>query len=229
MDGEIFEEINFDPGVEELVQEVKLSSSERIPEKVRDMLSEAKSVARPKAMWTQKVIEDRGEDWIRVEAVTLKSRVLKVNLEETVKIFPYAATCGKELEDWASKYEDLMEDKYWANAIEELALRSARRRLDSSFESRLPFEKTATMSPGRIEDWPIEEQKKLFKILDKPEKKIGVSLTSSCLMIPSKSVSGVRFPTEVDFDSCRLCPRDNCHQRKAAYDESLYEERYQKN
>ncbi len=228
MDGEILDEIGFDPDLDELAQKVKLPSSERIPEMVRDMLNEAKSVARPKALWLEKMIEEEGEDWVRIGNVTFKSRVLKVNLKGAAKIFPYAATCGKELEDWASEYENSMV-KYWINAIEELALKAAREKLNSSFESRLPFEKTATMSPGRIEDWPIEEQKKLFEILDKAEKKIGVSLTPEYLMTPSKSISGIRFPTKVDFESCRLCPRGNCDQRKAAYDETLYEERYKRN
>lgn len=227
MDGEILDEINFDSDLEELAQKVKLPSGERIPEKIRDMLNEAKSVARPKALWSERIIEIGGKDLVRIGDVTLNSRVLKVNLEGMTKIFPYAATCGKELENWTSKYEDSMV-RYWINAMKELALKAATKRLNSSFQSRLPFEKMATMSPGRVEDWPIEEQTKLFEILDEPKKKIGVSLTPEHLMIPPKSVSGIRFPTKVNFESCQLCPRDNCDQRKEAYDEALYEERYQK-
>jgi hypothetical protein len=39
-------------------------------------------------------------------------------------------------------------------------------------------------------------------------------------MLPRKSVSGIFFPAESTFFSCRLCPRDRCDNRKARYDEA---------
>ncbi|MBI3818721.1 MAG: hypothetical protein HY286_08535 [Planctomycetes bacterium] len=39
-------------------------------------------------------------------------------------------------------------------------------------------------------DWPLEEQRDIFAILN-PEKNIGVSLNEACLMMPEKSVSGL--------------------------------------
>jgi len=39
-------------------------------------------------------------------------------------------------------------------------------------------------------DWPLEEQREIFAILD-PKRHIGVELNESCLMIPEKSVSGL--------------------------------------
>lgn len=39
-------------------------------------------------------------------------------------------------------------------------------------------------------DWPLEEQREIFAILD-PKKNIGVDLNEACLMIPEKSVSGL--------------------------------------
>jgi hypothetical protein len=37
-------------------------------------------------------------------------------------------------------------------------------------------------------------------------------------MVPNKSVSGVRFPTEIDFRSCQVCQREDCPSRSAAFD-----------
>jgi hypothetical protein len=45
-------------------------------------------------------------------------------------------------------------------------------------------------------------------------------------MVPTKSVSGIIFPTEADFQSCQLCERENCPNRRAPYDEMLYEQKY---
>lgn len=39
-------------------------------------------------------------------------------------------------------------------------------------------------------DWPLEEQRDIFAILD-PAARIGVALNDACLMIPEKSVSGL--------------------------------------
>ena len=44
-------------------------------------------------------------------------------------------------------------------------------------------------SPG-YGDWPLEAQRRLFELLDAP-RTVGVSLTDSLLMVPSKSVSAI--------------------------------------
>jgi cobalamin-dependent methionine synthase I len=45
------------------------------------------------------------------------------------------------------------------------------------------------LSPG-YGDWPVTDQKKIFSLLN-PEKRIGVILTESHVMIPEKSTSGI--------------------------------------
>ena len=57
-------------------------------------------------------------------------------------------------------------------------------------------------SPG-YGDWPLDAQRELLAILDTP-RAIGVSLTDSLLMVPSKSVSaviGVRPPAAAEGDA----------------------------
>ena len=85
---------------------------------------------------------------------------------------------------------------------------------------------SSTMNPGSLIDWSITEQKKLFKLLGNPAKEIGVELTKSSLMLPAKSVSGLVYPTEKDFENCQVCPRLKCPNRSAPYDEELIEKRY---
>ncbi len=57
---------------------------------------------------------------------------------------------------------------------------------------------------------------------------IGVELTPSFLMVPNKSVSGLRFPTEENWASCMLCPRPDCPNRRAPHDPELFERKYRK-
>ena len=86
--------------------------------------------------------------------------------------------------------------------------------------------RTSTMSPGSLPDWPIQAQRPLFALLGRAEELLGVRLTDGLLMVPSKSVSGIRFPTEQTFASCQLCPRAGCPSRQAPYDAGLYDEKY---
>jgi hypothetical protein len=47
-------------------------------------------------------------------------------------------------------------------------------------------------------------------------------------MVPTKSVSGILFPTEDGYANCQLCPRQACPNRRAPYDEMLYSRKYKK-
>jgi hypothetical protein len=93
-------------------------------------------------------------------------------------------------------------------------------RFEDHLCSTFALEQISCMSPGSLEDWPIEEQKKLFSLLPGVDSMLGVRLTESFLMIPRKSVSGIYFPADVSFFNCQLCSRESCENRKAGYDET---------
>ena len=115
---------------------------------------------------------------------------------------------------------------YWAEAIKEEALRCALNALYTDIRDRFAPGHLSTMSPGSLEDWPIQQQGLLFRLLGDPEKTAGVRLSESMLMVPTKSVSGIIFPTDASFESCMLCAREGCPGRRAPYDESLFEREY---
>ena len=79
------------------------------------------------------------------------------------------------------------------------------------------------MAPGAgaADIWPLTQQKELFSIFGNAEELIGVRLTSKYLMIPLKSVSGIIFQTETTFETCQLCPREDCIGRRATYEPDL--------
>jgi hypothetical protein len=107
-----------------------------------------------------------------------------------------------------------------------MALRVASTALHDHLVDRYQLGETSTMAPGSLGDWPLSEQRPLFELLGGPQTAVGVELMDSLLMVPHKSVSGIRFPTEEHFESCQLCPRDGCSGRRAPYDEELYARRY---
>ena len=68
-----------------------------------------------------------------------------------------------------------------------------------------------------LPQWPIEGQRELFRILGDTEGTVGVRLTDSCLMLPSKSVSGILFQDHTGHVNCALCPRENCPNRRVPF------------
>jgi len=221
----ILNDIPFEPDLDQLLKRLRIKAGSRRVDDLKRMVSDAQAIAKPKALYEVSFIESRGDDYVVVDGVTFKSRVLVVNLSPVHRVFPYVATCGVELERWASSIDDLLQ-KYWADTISEMALRSATEALHEHLDKRYRPGKTSVMSPGSLPDWPLREQRPLFALLGDPERDIGVRLLDSLLMTPTKSVSGIRFSTEESFSSCQLCPRENCPSRRAPYDATLYDEKY---
>lgn len=183
------------------------------------LLGEAGPLIRPRALFREVFIDEKGEDWVRLENTVFKSRVLRANLERAEKCFPYVLTVGGELEARAAAAGDLLH-QYDLESIADMTLSQAGHRLDERIRRRFGFDQLAAMNPGSLEDWPITEQRPLFSLLDARAETIGVRLGESLLMIPRKSVSGILFPTKESFSSCELCPRERCHGRRAAFDEA---------
>lgn len=193
---------------------------------VRGLAAEADQIARPKAIYRLGFVEASADGQVVINDVAFHSRVLRVNLGEAQRVFAYVATCGEELDAWSATKTDIMES-FWADGIKLQALRAATAALTEHLAERYRLGKTARMNPGSLEDWPLVQQGPLFRLVGDVSGSIGVRLTDSFLMIPNKSVSGIIFPTEESFESCQLCPRPVCPNRRAPYDAALFERKYQ--
>ncbi|MCP4666123.1 MAG: vitamin B12 dependent methionine synthase [Deltaproteobacteria bacterium] len=189
----------------------------------KTLLEMSKPLIAARAVYKVSYILKKGEDAVDIDGILLRSRVLRNNLDKVERVFPYVATIGASLEEKAKETEDLME-QYYLDIIGNIALTRARGFLADHLRSRFAIEGLSFMSPGSLDDWPLEEQRPLFLILGDPTSSIGVRLNESLLMIPKKSLSGIYFPTEITFHSCQLCSRDNCIGRRAPYNETLARE-----
>ncbi|MCJ7624260.1 MAG: hypothetical protein MUO76_12215 [Anaerolineaceae bacterium] len=226
MEAEVLDQIPFELDRDRLLRKLHVKEGSTYAADLEKLVGEALAVARPKALYRIAYIDSKNDESVVIDGETFSSRVLRVNLEDTQRVFLYLATCGTEIEDWSKAFNDDLLYQFWTDAIKELALRSAQGALNDHIKDRFQLGKTITISPGSLEDWPITEQKPFFKIIGDLSEAIGVQLTESCLMLPIKSISGMRFPTEIRFESCQLCPRDVCQGRRAPYDETLYERRF---
>jgi hypothetical protein len=202
------------------IEEIKGALRTQNAEQVQNLLDIALPLIRARAVYRVCFIEEKLENALVLERIRLTSQVLRKNLDEVGRVFPYVVTIGSELEERACGSKDLLEN-YYLDLIGNMALRKSRDYLEGHLRSRFALDGMSFMSPGSLPDWPIEEQRQLFSILQGVEQSIGVRLNESLLMIPRKSVSGIYFPTEIKFYSCQLCPREICEGRKAPYDEAL--------
>ncbi len=189
------------------------------------LLAEARELGHPRACYRLAEIEGRGEGAVRIAGRRFESRILSINLEEVGRVGLYVATCGRELQRWAESRADFLE-QYLADQICEQALREALHPLERELDQLLPPGHPASMNPGSLEDWPLTQQPELFAALGDVAGAIGVELTESCLMLPRKSVSGVRFSAAEEYVNCRYCPRGECLGRRAPFDQAGFERRY---
>ena len=177
--------------------------------------------ARPRALFAEAFIEGRGEESVTIDGVRYSSRVLARNLADLHRVFPYIASCGPEIDEAVEAGGDSL-TQYWIDAIKTEALAAAREFLVDHLMRSFATGKLSSMNPGSgdADVWPIQEQKLLFDYMGDTEAMAGVRLTSSCLMIPNKSVSGILFPREVTFTTCSLCHREKCPGRRAEFEPS---------
>lgn len=208
-----------------LMQKMRVKESSSYAGQLGQLVEEAQAIGNPKAIYRLAFIEEKGDNYVVADGARLTSRVLRVNLDEAQRLFCYVVTCGTELDEWARGIDDILQ-RFWAEEINEMVLHSAGRALGEHLASVYQVSQTASMNPGSLSDWPISEQRPLFGLLGNTAEAIGLRLTDSLLMLPTKSVSGILFPTEETFASCQLCPRDPCPNRRAPYDKELFERKY---
>lgn len=221
----ILDKIPFHIDLSIIMEELRLDKDKFDADSIERLAIEAQAIARPKAFYRVAPIEARGDDYVVIGGIKLTSRVLRVNLELEQRVFLYVASCGTELEDWSASVKDGLQN-FWANEIKGVALHSAIQALDENITTRFNTGPISSMSPGSLDDWPLEEQRGLFTLLGGLKDVIGVQLLDNLWMVPSMSVSGIRFPSEAGFESCQLCPREVCSERATPYDEGLYNRKF---
>lgn len=153
------------------------------------------------------------------ETVEFTSAQLANTLRNAEKIVCFVGTIGTGVENEISRLlsKQKLADAYILDAMASVAVENMIDRFQDLMENRFSAEdRTVTFrfSPGYC-DWPVTQQKKLFKIFD--PKGLDVELLDSCLMKPRKSVSGVFGITpqkSESYNPCRDCPTRSCENRR---------------
>ena len=220
---EVFNSIPVDLEPDKVLKFMRMrSGNQQVERMVQELVEVARSIAKPKVVYKVSYVDDRDGDTVTIDGVKFTSRVLRINLDQVERVFPYIATCGTELGEIAVPSNDVMKS-FCFEEIKIMVLRSAVAYLSNHLTEHYALGNMSRMSPGSgsLESWPVAQQKELFSLFGGAEELIGVRLTKSCVMFPLKSVSGIYFPTEITFESCQLCPREKCIGRRVSYDPEL--------
>ncbi|HNX13687.1 MAG TPA: vitamin B12 dependent-methionine synthase activation domain-containing protein [Oscillospiraceae bacterium] len=190
--------------------------------RVTELLSQALGIARPKYIYCISAIEEKGDGFVVAGGQRFDSKLVRRNLDKVHRIVPYVATCGVEIEEWSRQFTDLLE-QFWADELKKLVLFKCYADLQKTVKSAyFPAQDLSHMSPGSLADWPLSGQIPLFNLIGNVIEDIGVVLTDSLLMLPSKTVSGFYFSSasnafESHYENCKFCPMPNCPGRRAPY------------
>lgn len=188
-----------------------------------DLVQLALKNGRPVAAYSEKFIDSKNDNGVVIGGVEFNSKTLRHNLDAVERVFPFVATCGVEMDKVFPPGSDILKD-YWWDAIKMQLVTAARSFLQKHLSTKYRLGKTACMSPGSGDAniWPITQQRQLFSLLGDVHGAIGVELTDTCLMIPNKTVSGLMFTSEVNFQGCEVCHRENCPGRRAEFNPELW-------
>ena len=211
-----FDDITVELNVESLMDKIKLRKSLRGSKDFLWAVEQAKELVHPRAILGKAKVSLIDDTKVLIGDQEFTSRILRVNLDSSDLVYPFIATIGPELETVAAKQERLTK-KFFLEIIGDFVLTNSVWQIENKAKEEFSISRNSTMTPGSLENWPITQQVQLFNLFGEGVKKVAVELTSSMLMKPRKSISGISFETERVFINCQLCQRDRCPGRRAKY------------
>ena len=206
----------------DILKSIGMSPDHHFREPIRAQLEKTRDIAAPKGFFLECVVGDIAEKAVVIEGRTFISPTLSRLLRGTGTVYPYVATCGRELEEYASGLGDMV-SKFALDAIMNFYQKQAAFAVECAVLKRLPkglFVSKAT--PGDVYDWDIRELRKLFELFGAAAAEAGVTLRENYMMTPLKTSAGLCCGVEDNASECRHCPREGCLDRKEAFDGRVY-------
>ncbi|MGA1871349.1 MAG: vitamin B12 dependent-methionine synthase activation domain-containing protein [bacterium] len=202
-------------------------TNQQVPKKigvyVKRSINYFHSVMDPQALYVERGVKRMDNDTVVLrEDITLRSTHLTRAIKKCDKVILFLVTVGEKLEREISTLmkKKKMTEAYILDAIGSVAVEEAAASLQAMIDKDLETQHKRTsirFSPGYC-DWKLEEQKKIFQVLD--NHLIDVNLSASCLMSPRKSVSGIfgigdsMYVDRTITNPCKLCTLQDCKVRR---------------
>ena len=203
--------------VDEIIKALLLEDEEDI-EFITGLFNKVRELACPKALYKVAYVDGIENPHVILDGVRFTSAVLAHNMEGVHRVFAYVCTCGTEVDDWSHTEKDYVVS-FWLDIIKERILLDARNFLRDYVMKKYGIKTLSSINPGsgNVDTWPNTQQRQLFSLIGGVTEDSGVRLTESCLMLPTKSTSGLLYGSDKEFIGCSLCERKNCPGRRAPY------------
>jgi len=196
---------------------------------IEEILSEAQSISNIKAQYIvfDEVIFDKSSGSVNVNEFTFNvKKIIFTQLKKAESVALFICTAGAEIgirSRKAMQERDFLKgyiyDVVGSNIVEAAAdLMQAELGKSMLASGKLI---TNRYSPGYC-GWDVSEQHKLFELI--PDNYCGIKLTTSALMDPEKSISGIiGIGTNVKNNqyTCRVCNQKDCVYRSIREREKL--------
>jgi len=192
---------------------------ERTRELMEEVILEIMEVAEPKCVYRIFPVKSLKENLVDLGFVQLHSRQLAGNLKSCHQVVFLAVTLGSSVELLLQRYNRLQVSR--AVMLQAVAAEWIEQYCDACEEAILSELGEGCFlrprfSPG-YGDFSLEFQRTLLQVLEAP-KRIGLTLTDSLMMMPSKSVTAVigisREDTTCHKKGCEICEKMNCEYRR---------------
>ena len=162
---------------------------------------ELEQAATPRSFYREYPLEFTGDTGIVTPVFETQSANLRKNLKDCEKLLVFAATLGAGVDHLIQRYTKIQMSKAVI--------------LQADYESRGLYLRPR-FSPG-YGDFPLSCQPQLLGCLE-AGKRIGITLTDSYLMAPSKSVTAVIGVSPVSrictVKGCEACGKTDCTYRR---------------
>ena len=183
---------------------------------VKELLNESEQLRllKPSFAYSTYAITSMDHDQLLLEGnIALHSRLIPAFISDASQLGVVVCTIGSELEEKVTEYasskealKSLLLDGIGSAAVDSLSQEVCRFMLREA--SSMGYQVSCPLNPG-MPGFSLSEQWKIVKMV--PAKDIGVSLTSSGIMIPRKSQSmvfgiGVNMPRWTQAQRCAHCP-----------------------
>ena len=174
----------------EAMRYLRVAKSDEVTDALaNECIKEIYKIASPKAVYLESNIEFLDDDMVKLDFMTVKSHSLTVNLNKCKKVVVFAATLGIEVDRAIEKYSKILQSKAsMYHAVGSALIESFCNYVNDVVTENVR-KSTRRFSPG-YGDLPLECQKDILRALD-AERKIGIILSDSLLMSPSKSVTAI--------------------------------------
>ena len=190
-----------------------------IEELIGECKRELEQAASPRVTWREYPLTIRNHV-IDMTCLQTQSKSLERNLKDCEQVLLFAATLGSQVDVLLHRYGMIQMSKAVVMQAASVAMLETfcdekNQQLKEEYEKQGWYLRPR-FSPG-YGDFPLECQRKIAPALELG-KRIGVTLTDSLLMAPSKSITAViglsRLPRNCTVQGCEACAKRDCAYRR---------------